>query len=133
MSEQVDNEFEELVINIIVNAGQARSHAINAIACAARQEFPQAQGLLDESTEALRIAHQAQTHLIEDEARGIRHPVTLLMVHAQDHLMNAITVKDLAQQQVNCYQHMAELRKQVQALSSAHTHSSSPVYGKVNV
>lgn len=120
MSEQADNEFEELVINIIVNAGQARSHAIKAIECAARQEFSQAQGLLEDAADALRTAHQAQTNLIEDEARGIRHPVTLLMVHAQDHLMNAITVKDLARQQIDCYQHMAELTKQVQALSAAH-------------
>ncbi|MGE0973312.1 PTS lactose/cellobiose transporter subunit IIA (plasmid) [Klebsiella sp. WOUb02] len=122
MSEQTDNEFEELVINIIVNAGQARSHAIKAIECAAHQEFSIAQGLLEDATEALRIAHQAQTNLIEDEARGTRHPVTLLMVHAQDHLMNAITVKDLARQQVDCYYHMAELKKQVQVFSTAQAH-----------
>lgn len=122
MNEQVDSDFEELVINIIVNAGQARSHAIKAIECAARQEFGPAQELLEQATEALRIAHLAQTNLIEDEARGVHHPVTLLMVHAQDHLMNAITVKDLARQQVACYQHMAELSKQVQALSLTQAH-----------
>ncbi|MBG6244469.1 PTS lactose/cellobiose transporter subunit IIA [Candidatus Symbiopectobacterium sp. 'North America'] len=122
MNEQVDSDFEELVINIIVNAGQARSHAIKAIECAARQEFGPAQELLEQATEALRVAHLAQTNLIEDEARGVHHPVTLLMVHAQDHLMNAITVKDLARQQVACYQHMAELSKQVQALSLTQAH-----------
>lgn len=122
MNQQVDSDFEELVINIIVNAGQARSHAIKAIECAARQEFAPAQALLEQATEGLRIAHLAQTNLIEDEARGIHHPVTLLMVHAQDHLMNAITVKDLARQQVACYQHMAELSKQVQALSLTQAH-----------
>lgn len=113
-SEQVDNESEELIINIIVNAGQARSHAIKAIECAARQEFSQAQGLLEDADESLRVAHQTQTHLIEDEARGVHHPITLLMVHAQDHLMNAITVKDLARQQVNCYQHMGKFKNQMQ-------------------
>lgn len=122
MNEQVDSDFEELVINIIVNAGQARSHAIKAIECAARQEFGPAQELLEQATEALRVAHLAQTNLIEDEARGVHHPVTLLMVHAQDHLMNAITVKDLARQQVACYQHMAELSKQVHALSLTQAH-----------
>ncbi|MBG6248451.1 MULTISPECIES: PTS lactose/cellobiose transporter subunit IIA [Symbiopectobacterium] len=122
MNEQVDSDFEELVINIIVNAGQARSHAIKAIECAARQEFGPAQELLEQATEALRVAHLAQTNLIEDEARGVHHPVTLLMVHSQDHLMNAITVKDLARQQVACYQHMAELSKQVQALSLTQAH-----------
>lgn len=122
MNEQVDSDFEELVINIIVNAGQARSHAIKAIECAARQEFSPVQELLEQATEGLRIAHLAQTNLIEDEARSVHHPVTLLMVYAQDHLMNAITVKDLARQQLACYQHMAELSKQVQALSLTQAH-----------
>lgn len=94
----MDSDFDELVINIIVNAGQARSHAIKVIECTARQEFGPAQELLEQATEALRVAHLAQTNLIEDEARGVHHPVTLLMVHAQDHLMNAITVKDFARQ-----------------------------------
>ena len=108
MSEQADNEFEELVINIIVNAGQARSHAIKAIECAARQEFSQAQGLLEDAADALRTAHQAQTNLIEDEARGIRHPVTLLMVHAQDHLMTAMLCRDLAEEIVLLRQEYAD-------------------------
>lgn len=118
MSEQATNDFEELVINIIVNAGQARSNCIKAIECASRQDFSQAQKLLDAAGEALRTAHQAQTNFIEDEARGVRHTVTLLMVHAQDHLMNAITVKDLSWQQIECYQHIADLKKKVQDFSA---------------
>ena len=34
--------------------------------------------------------------------------ITLLMVHAQDHLMNAMTVRDLAQEMIAMYE---EFRK----------------------
>ena len=41
-------------------------------------------------------AHQCQTGLIFAETNGSPVPITLLMVHAQDHVMNAMTVKDMA-------------------------------------
>ncbi|PWC15432.1 PTS lactose/cellobiose transporter subunit IIA [Brenneria corticis] len=105
--------YEEIVINIIVNAGQARSRCINAIEQASIHQFEQAQSLIDLATEDLRIAHQTQTRLIEDEARGVYHPVTLLMVHAQDHLMNALTLKDIARQQIECYRQIFTLAQQL--------------------
>ncbi|ENA0413451.1 PTS lactose/cellobiose transporter subunit IIA, partial [Listeria monocytogenes] len=37
------------------------------------------------------------------EARGEKAEVSLLLVHAQDHLMNAITFKDLAKEIVDLY------------------------------
>lgn len=36
--------------------------------------------------------------MIQDEINGESTAVSLLMVHAQDHLMNAQTVKDLAEE-----------------------------------
>ena len=44
-----------------------------------------------------------QTQLLTKEANGERSEVSLLMVHAQDHLMNAMTVKDLATEIVDIY------------------------------
>ncbi|EAG9877164.1 PTS lactose/cellobiose transporter subunit IIA, partial [Listeria monocytogenes] len=52
---------------------------------------------------ALLEAHHSQTSLIQGEARGEKAEVSLLLVHAQDHLMNAITFKDLAKEIVDLY------------------------------
>ena len=41
-------------------------------------------------------AHQCQTGLIFAETNGSPVPISLLMIHAQDHVMNAMTVKDMA-------------------------------------
>jgi len=49
-------------------------------------------------------AHKIQTNLVQGEVRGEKTEVTLLMVHAQDHLMNAITIKDLATEFVDMYE-----------------------------
>lgn len=41
-------------------------------------------------------AHNSQTAMLTKEASGEHIPVTLLLVHSQDHLMTAITYIDLA-------------------------------------
>ncbi|MNJ80672.1 Lichenan-specific phosphotransferase enzyme IIA component [compost metagenome] len=46
-----------------------------------------------------------QTRLIQEEAGGTKQEITLLMIHAQDHLMNAMTVKDMAKEFVELYEH----------------------------
>jgi len=45
-----------------------------------------------------------QTNLIHNEANGNKAEVSLLLVHAQDHLMNAITIKDMAKEFVDLYE-----------------------------
>ncbi len=34
--------------------------------------------------------------MIQAESRGEKNEISLLMIHAQDHLMNALTVRELA-------------------------------------
>jgi PTS system cellobiose-specific IIA component len=96
----------EVVMMLIVNGGNARSRAMEAIELAKRGEYEQAQAKLEEANEHINKAHGAQTELLTKEASGDWQQVTLLMVHAQDHLMNAITVRDLAAQFVELYQKM---------------------------
>lgn len=60
-------------------------------------------GVLDEE---LIKAHHFQTALIQNEAKGAKTEPTLLMIHAQDHLMNAMTMKDLASEIVDLYENM---------------------------
>ncbi|EGO65040.1 PTS lactose/cellobiose transporter subunit IIA [Acetonema longum] len=99
-------EIMEVVMKLIVDGGNARSRAMEAIELAKTGEFALAQAKLDEAGEHISKAHGAQTGLLTKEASGDCQQVTLLMVHAQDHLMNAITVRDLAIQFVALYQKM---------------------------
>lgn len=100
------NEYQEIIMKIITNAGFAKSKAMQAIALAEKGKMDEAEGALEECSQELVQAHKYQTKLIQQEAAGTTYEITLLMVHAQDHLMNAITTKDLAGHIIQLYQRM---------------------------
>ncbi|RKL62146.1 PTS lactose/cellobiose transporter subunit IIA [Thermoanaerobacteraceae bacterium SP2] len=97
-------DYEETVMQIIVCGGNARTHAMTAIQLAKSGNMSEARKEIKKACDELDKAHDVQTKLIQDEAAGNGTKVTLLMVHAQDHLMNAITVKDLAQEFIDMYE-----------------------------
>lgn len=100
---------EEVVMNLIVPAGNAKSAAIEAIAAARKHDFDRADELLAKADKAIVDAHEHQS----DEIRAVLNgeageQVSLVMVHGQDHLMNAITTIDLARQIVGLTRELAE-------------------------
>lgn len=100
-------EYEQTVMGIIVNAGMCRSCAMQAIQRAKSGAQDEAAQLMAQADEALRQAHEVQTQLIGlDEGVG-KVPVHLIMVHAQDHLMNAMLLKELAVEFIDIYRHLS--------------------------
>lgn len=91
------------IIELVVNSGNARSTAMEAIAMAKEGNIEQARETIEAAREEIAKAHHTQTDLIQGEAAGKKTDVGLLMVHAQDHLMNALTVIDLATEMVEMY------------------------------
>ncbi|HAJ3151101.1 TPA: PTS lactose/cellobiose transporter subunit IIA, partial [Escherichia coli] len=51
-----------------------------------------------------RRAHQMQTQLIGQDAGEARQPMTLIMVHAQDHLMNSLLAREFSEELIHLYQ-----------------------------
>jgi cellobiose PTS system EIIA component len=96
-------DLEAVIFQIILHGGNGKSAAMEAIHAAKKGDFQGAEEKIKESAEALKEAHLIQISLIQSEIRGERTEISLLMVHAQDHLMNAITVKDLASEMVDLY------------------------------
>ncbi|GAB2641581.1 MULTISPECIES: PTS lactose/cellobiose transporter subunit IIA [Vibrio] len=95
---------EMVVMEIICNAGEARSLCYEALKLARQDDFDQAQEKLALGKECLNKAHLMQTQLIEaDEGQG-KVPMTLVMVHAQDHLMTTILAHELATEIVALHQ-----------------------------
>ena len=97
------DEQEQVVINLIVNSGSARSSAIEAIQYAKAGDLAKAEESIQQAKETVNDAHHAQTELIQAEIRGEKAPLNLLMVHAQDHLMTSLLCIDLAQEFVDVY------------------------------
>lgn len=100
------NEHIEVIMGLIIYGGNAKSLSMEAIYAAKGGKFDEAVEKLNEADESLVQAHQSQTALLTKEASGDNIELSLLMVHGQDHLMNAITFKDLANEVVDVYRKM---------------------------
>lgn len=95
--------MEKIIMDLIILSGEARSYAMEAMQVAKEGQIDEARKLLEKSKETLGDAHAAQTSLIQGEAAGNKTEVTLLLVHAQDHLMTSIVVKDLAEEIIDLH------------------------------
>ena len=89
---------EDSIMELIVSAGQARSCAMEAMGYARNKAFDQAEKSMRQAREAVKDAHHVQTSLIEQDQGEGKIPVTLVMVHAQDHLMTAMLCIELAEE-----------------------------------
>ncbi|CQR54634.1 PTS lactose/cellobiose transporter subunit IIA [Paenibacillus riograndensis] len=103
-------EYIEKVMSMIAKSGAARSQAMEAIMVAKQKNYAGAAELLDNASQDLKDAHKVQTQLIQEEAGGTKHEISLLMIHAQDHLMNAMTVKDLAKEIIELHEYTHQLQ-----------------------
>lgn len=88
---------EKEIMKLILHGGNARTKALESIAKASDGDAEYARELLAECNVELNTAHQTQTDFIQAEMRGeSTGELSLLMIHAQDHLMNAMTIRDIA-------------------------------------
>ena len=95
---------EMIIFGLITASGNAKSDAMEAIQYAKEGNIEAARTSIGKAEESLKEAHKTQTSLIQSEARGEKLEVSILLVHAQDHLMNAILMKDLATEFVDLYE-----------------------------
>ena len=101
--------MELIVFELVSKGGNAKGLAYEAIACAEKGEFEKAEELLNEANESLVSAHKVQTEMSQEEAAGKHHEVTVLFVHAQDHLMAAIEVCTLAENLIRMNKRLYDL------------------------
>jgi len=97
-------DMEMIIMNLIVDAGSARSFAMEAIGLAKAGDWKEAEAAMKNAHEQLAKAHRTQTDLIQQEAKGNHTQINLFMVHAQDHIMTAMLARDLAQEIVELYE-----------------------------
>ena len=107
----MENTQLESVMSLIMHSGEAKSNAFEAIQKAKKGCFEEAREKLKAADEALVLAHKSQTVMLTQEAQGEKIELSLLMVHAQDHLMTSLTFIDLAKEVVDVYERLANEMK----------------------
>lgn len=103
--------MEENIFEIITHAGDARAFAYEALRIAQAGSFEKAREKLIEAQRELDFAHNTQTKLIHAEANGEKTQMSLLLIHAQDQLMTAISEKTLIENMVEMYNEINMLKK----------------------
>ena len=103
-----ENLSDAIVMNLVVNSGEARSIAMEAIELARQGQFEEAAAKIAEARETINAAPNFQTELGQKEINNDPVPMSLLMCHGQDHLMTAMVVIDLAEKFIEVYQKMAQ-------------------------
>ena len=98
MTSEIKRSFE-----IISYAGEARTHAFNALAEAKKGNIKDAEELLKQANKSIALAHKHQTDLLFDEFDGKKAEVDLLLVHAQDHLMTSMLAIELLEEIIILY------------------------------
>src|SRR5699024_12195056 len=104
-----DKQIHMRLYNIIIQADNARSSAMEAIAFEKAYQFTEAREKIKEADQEFTEAHHAQTQLLQDEANGKKNEISVILIHAQDHLMTAMTVKDLANEMIEMYEKIKEV------------------------
>ncbi|MEQ4694244.1 PTS N,N'-diacetylchitobiose transporter subunit IIA [Providencia manganoxydans] len=97
------DELEEIVMGLIINSGKARSFAYKALEQAKKGQYLEAAELMEQSKLALSDAHKVQTKMIETDMGEGKIKVSLILAHAQDHLMNTMLAKELVTEFIELY------------------------------
>jgi PTS system cellobiose-specific IIA component len=97
--EEMD-EVYGISFQIIVDAGDARVKALQAIKKANDAKFEEAEELLEEARESLKKAHASQTSLIYRETNGEKFDLNIILIHSQQHYTMAVTAIDMAEQAI---------------------------------
>lgn len=96
-------EVSLIGFEIVAYSGEARSKLLLAIEKAKAKEFEECKKLIEEANESLNDAHKSQTTLLQQEARGENVEIGFITVHAQDHLMTTILLKDIVNNILDIY------------------------------
>jgi PTS system lactose-specific IIA component len=96
-------ELELTMIEIVALSGDARTKLLTAVKKAKAGDLDMAKALVEDAQGLLNDAHTSQTDLLTAEARGEVTSPTVLLVHAQDHLMTTMLLRDVIDALMDIY------------------------------
>lgn len=103
-----EEELQLAAFEIILHSGNARTSVHEAFAAMKEGKYDEAKEKLDAADAELLEAHHAQTDLLQKYTSGTEVKIEIIMVHAQDHLMTTMTLKEVAVEMITLYQRLDE-------------------------
>jgi len=100
-NEDLESKSIQIATQVIIHAGNARSLVYEAFKEVENENFPACEAKLVQAQEEISSAHNVQTEMIQAEARGEKVQFSLLLTHAQDTLMIAMSELQMARHMVS--------------------------------
>lgn len=100
--------YEMVCFQIISAVGAARSCYVEAIQEAKKGNIERAKEMIKEGEELAVGGHHAHMGMIQQEASGEDVKTGLLLMHAEDQLMSAETIKIMAEEFIELYEKLAK-------------------------
>lgn len=101
------NELELVAFDIISAVGTAKSMYVEAIQNAKEGKLEEARKRIEEGDEIFVSGHHSHAKLVQKEANGEKVEFALLLMHAEDQLMSAETIKIMALEIIDLYEKFA--------------------------
>jgi PTS system cellobiose-specific IIA component len=89
---------EQIGFQLILHSGNARSKVLEALRQSRQGDEARAAALLKEAEEDLNRAHHIHFQMIQREASDEKIEFSLILMHAEDHLMSTLTMKELVKE-----------------------------------
>ncbi|WP_440897651.1 PTS lactose/cellobiose transporter subunit IIA [Amphibacillus sp. Q70] len=99
----VEGSLEMIAFQIISNVGSAKSLIMEALHAARGGDFVLSEEKLAEANKFFVEGHKVHASLIQKEAAGERVDLSILFMHAEDQLMSAETISELAKEMIEMY------------------------------
>lgn len=102
----INNPKEELTnagLRVVAFSGNARSNFLEALDLAKAGKFEEADQYIGTGVENLDLASLAQKDFLANEAEGSREGLDFLAIHAQDHYMTTLLLRDLINNLIDIY------------------------------
>lgn len=106
----MDETLIDIAMEIILDAGDARTHATDAMRAELAGDRAKADDLMKQAKECIKKAHNAQTDVIQAEARGEHVQFSLLFMHAQDTVMTIISEVNMIGLMIEMYRKQEDTR-----------------------
>jgi cellobiose PTS system EIIA component len=94
---------EQVNFMLILHSGNARSKVIQAVREYREGNVEEADQLLIQAEEDLRVAHSIHFKMVQQEASGEKVEFALLLMHAEDHLMSTLSMKELVKELLDLF------------------------------
>ena len=93
-----------LSFQVISHSGDALAYFNEAIQYAREKDYEKSKEKFKEGQKSLDLAHKVQTDMIFAEANGENLDFSIILIHAQDHLMTTMMYRNLATEMISLYE-----------------------------